>query len=138
MNKAYVVSMVMICFNFVIIWFNAMEFFSYQPTGVGGAGYNTGLYGFDNLLTGGFLIFGLSALTFFFAARFIRINAFPMFMFTNIFWIPYIATIDIFRNVLYNNTPEVFWGILTIFTGMMGFIFAIALIQMSSSGVVSE
>ncbi|GAG80134.1 unnamed protein product, partial [marine sediment metagenome] len=33
MNKAYVLAMVMISFNLVLIWFNAMEFFSYQPTG---------------------------------------------------------------------------------------------------------
>lgn len=137
MNKAYVLAMVMICFNAVLIWFAAMEFFSYQPVGVGSAGYNS-LYDFTDLFGGGgFLVVGLSALGSFFVARFVRINAFAMFMFVNIFWLPYIVTVQVFRNALY-GTPEAFQGILAIFTMIMLFIFAMALIQMSNSGVVTE
>lgn len=137
MNKAYVLAMVMICFNLVLIWFNAMEFFTYQPTGVGGIEYNESSYGFDDLLVSGFLITGLGSLLILFASRFVQINAFAIILFTNIFWHPYFATTKIFENILYNNTPAAFWGILGIFTGIMLFIFAYALIQMSNSAVVS-
>lgn len=137
MNKAYVLAMVMICFNFVLIWFNVMEFFSYQPSGVEGISYNTGSYGFSDIIISGFLITGLTSLAILFAARFVQINAFAMILFTNIFWIPYLATVKIFQSVLQNNTPEAFWGIFTIFTGIMLFIFAYALIEMSNSSVVS-
>jgi len=137
LNKAYVLAMVMICFNLVLIWFNAMEFFSYQPSGVEGISYNTGSYGFSDIIISGFLITGLTSLAILFAARFVQINAFAMILFTNIFWIPYLATVKIFQSVLQNNTPEAFWGIFTIFTGIMLFIFAYALIEMSNSSVVS-
>jgi len=135
LNKAYIIAMVMICFNFVLIWFAAMEFFSYQPAGIEGIGYNTALYGFDNIASEGLVFSILSALGIFVASRFIQIPAFAMFAFTNIFWIPYLATIKVFENVLY-DTPEAFQGILVIFTGIMIFIFAYALIQMSSGTLV--
>lgn len=137
MNKAYVLAMVMICFNFILIWFNAMEFFSYQPAGAEGVSYDTYYYGVGDILTSGFLITGLTALGILFVGRFMRINAFALIIFTNIFWIPYLATSAIFYNILYYNTPEAFWGIFSIFTGMMAFIFAYALIEMSSGTTVS-
>ena len=137
MNKAYVLAMVMISFNLVLIWFNAMEFFSYQPAGIEGVAYNTGQYGFGDILISGFLITGLTSLAILFVGRFMRINAFALILFTNIFWIPYLATVQIFQNVLEYNTPEAFWGIFTIFTGMMLFIFAYALIEMSNASAVS-
>lgn len=137
MNKAYVLAMVMICFNLVIIWFNAMEFFSYQPSGIESVTYNTEQYGFSDILISGFLITGLTSLGILFVGRFMRINAFALIVFTNIFWIPYLATVKVFQNVLQTDTPEAFWGFFTIFTGMMLFIFAYALIEMSNSTVVS-
>lgn len=136
MNKAYIIAMVMICFNFVLIWFNAMGFFLYQPQGIEGVAYNEGSYGFNNLVTDGFLIIGLTLLGGL-ISLFTRVNAFAMIMFINIFWFPYIKTIDVFLNIL-QGTPDAFSvGIFTIFTGMMLFVFAYALIEMSSTTVVS-
>jgi len=114
-----------------------MEFFSYQPAGMEGVTYNTEQYGFSDILISGFLITGLTSLAILFVGRFMRINAFALILFTNIFWIPYLATVGIFQNVLQTNTPEAFWGIFTIFTAIMTFIFAYALIKMSNSSVVS-
>jgi len=118
-----------------------MGFFSSQPLGVGTldnqvAGYNP-LFDFTDLFGEGFLIIALSALGTFIVARFVQINAVAMFLFINIFWLPYLVTVQVFKNALH-DTPEAFQGILIIFTTLMFFIFAIALINMSNSGAVTE
>lgn len=110
-----------------------MEFFSYQPGGTG-VSYE-GKYGFANLLTDGLLATGLLLLAGL-VSMFVRINAFAIIVFTQIFWFPYIKTSGIFYEVL-QDAPAVFLGIISIFTVIMLFIFAYALIEMSSSTVVS-
>jgi len=132
--------MVMICFNFVLIWFAAMEFFSYQPEGLGTlenqvAGYPSA-FDFTDFFGAGFLVVALSALASIVVARFTRINGVAMFLFVNIFWIPYLATVQVFDNAL-RDTPVAFQGIMIIFTAIMTFVFAIALIQMSNASAVS-
>lgn len=140
MNKAYVLAMVMIIFNLVLIWFNAMELFSYQPSGLGTldeqvAGYPSA-YSFDNIAFEGFIFVALTALLGIVIAKLFRINAFSLILFINIFWLPYLVTIKIFDSVL-GDTPIAFQGIIIIFTSIMVFIFAYALIEMSNSTVVS-
>lgn len=134
MNKAYVLAMVMIVVNLIFIWFSAMEFFSYQPQGTD-VTYDVAKYGFANLITDGFIAVGLALLAGL-VSLFVRINAFAMIMFTEIFWFPFYKTSGIFYEVL-KGTPEAFLGITSIFMIIMFFIFAYALIEMSSSTVVS-
>lgn len=128
--------MTMIIFNLVLIWFASMEFFTYQPQGVGTldnqqAGYPS-QFSFTDFFGSGFLIVALSALGALIAAKFTQINAVAMFLFINIFWIPYLATVEVLDNALI-YTPEVFQGFVIIFTTIMLFVFAYALIEMSNS-----
>jgi len=135
LNKAYVLAMVMIVVNLCFIWFAAMEFFSYQPVGTD-VEYPQ-QYGFANIFSpiDGFVAVGLGLLAGL-VSMFIRINAFAMIMFTTIFWFPFYKTSGIFLEVL-KDTPVVFLGIVAIFMTIMFFIYAYALIEMSSSTVVS-
>jgi len=134
LNKAYVLAMVMIVVNLVFIWFNAMEFFSYQPMGTEVA-YDVKNYGFVNLFIDGMIGTGLM-LAGALAAMFLKINAIALILFVEIFWFPFYKTSGIFHEIL-KSTPEVFWGIEGIFMTIMFFVFAYALIEMSSSTVVS-
>ena len=134
MNKAYVIVMCVVAFNLVLIWFNTMEFFAYQPMGTDVV-YNTSEYGFSNIVADGFLMTGLALLGIV-ISMFTKINAFAMIMFCNIFWFPYYKTSGIFFE-MFQDAPEAFLGIIGIFTTCMLFVFAYALIEMSSSTVVS-
>lgn len=135
MNKAYVLVMFIVIVNLVLAFFGTLGFFSYQPEGVDIA-YNSTEYGFDNLLTDGFIATGLALLGLVISA-FVRINAFAMIMFIEIFWFPYLKCLGFFHEVL-QYTPEAFEiGIYGIFTTIMLFIFAYALLEMSSNTVVS-
>lgn len=134
MNKAYVLAMVMIVVNLIFIWFGTMEFFTYQPTGID-VGYDTAKYGFSNLILDGFIATGLGLLAGL-VSIFMRINAFAMIMFVEVFWFPFYKTSGIFYEVL-KDAPAAFLGITGIFMTIMFFVFAYALIEMSSSTVVS-
>ena len=134
LNKAYVIAMCIVAFNLVLIWFNAMEFFSYQPMGTD-VSYNLESYGIGNLLVDGLLASGLSIVGFF-TARYLRVNALAMVLFVNIFWFPYTKTMGIFHE-MFKDAPEAFLGIIAIFTTLMLFVFAYALIEMSSTAVIS-
>lgn len=134
MNKAYVLVMIFVVLNLVLVFFSSMEFFVYQPEGTE-VGYNED-YGFANLLTDGFIAMGLAMLGLIVAA-FVRINAFSMIMFVEIFWFPYYKTVGIIHEVFQYAPIEVELGIYGIFTTIMLFVFAYALIEMSSSTVVS-
>lgn len=134
MNKAYVIVMCFVSFNLVLMWFNTMGFFSYQPMG-SDITYDTSEYGFANIVADGFLITGLALLGIVISI-FTRINAFSMIMFCNIFWFPYYKTSGIFFE-MFQDAPEAFLGIIAIFTTLMLFVFAYALIEMSSSTVMS-
>jgi mannose/fructose/N-acetylgalactosamine-specific phosphotransferase system component IID len=118
----------MITVNLCFIWFNAMGVFEYQPSGVE-TEYNVEKYGFTNLVTDGFLITGL-ALVGILISRIMKINAFAMIMFTEIFWFPWYKTSAIFHEV-FQYAPEVFWGVEGIFSSIMLFTFAFALIELS-------
>lgn len=134
MNKAYVIVMCVVSFNLVLIWFGTMDFFSYQPMGTDVV-YDATQYGFANIVADGFLMTGLALLGIVISI-FTKINAFAMIMFCNIFWFPYYKTSGIFLE-MFKDTPEAFLGIIAIFTTFMLFVFAYALIEMSSSTVVS-
>jgi len=111
-----------------------MDFFSYQPMGTDVV-YDATQYGFANIVADGFLMTGLALLGIVISI-FTKINAFAMIMFCNIFWFPYYKTSGIFLE-MFKDTPEAFLGIIAIFTTFMLFVFAYALIEMSSSTVVS-
>ena len=128
MNKAYVLVMVMIVVNLVFVWFDAMEFFAYQPMGTN-VEYPRN-YAIDFFVAAGMI--SLAAV----ASVFIKVNAFAMIMFTTIFWYPFYLTSGIFLEIL-KDAPMAFLGIIGIFTTIMLFIYAYALIEMSSSTVVS-
>jgi len=134
LNKAYVIVMCVVSFNLVLIWFGTMDFFSYQPMGTDVV-YDATQYGFANIVADGFLMTGLALLGIVISI-FTKINAFAMIMFCNIFWFPYYKTSGIFLE-MFKDTPEAFLGIIAIFTTFMLFVFAYALIEMSSSTVVS-
>jgi len=126
--------MFIITVNLVFAFFGTLGFFSYQPEGVD-ITYND-KYGFNDMLTDGFIISGLALLGLIVSA-FVRINAFAMIMFVEIFFFPYIKCLGFFHEVL-QFTPAAFEnGIYLIFTTIMLFIFAYALLEMSSSTVVS-
>lgn len=126
--------MVFVLVNLVLVFFDSLGFFVYQPQGVE-VGYNES-YGFANLLTDGFIACGLALLGLVVAA-FVRINAFSMVMFVEIFWFPYIKTVGIVHEAFQYAPIEVEVGIYSIFTTIMLFVFAYALIELSSSTVVS-
>lgn len=134
MNKAYVLAMVMIIVNVLFIWFQAMQFFAYQPQGTE-VTYDVAKYGFTDIIRDGFIAFGLALLAGL-VSLFVKINAFAMIMFTEIFWFPFYKTSGIFYEIL-KDAPVAFLGITSIFMTIMLFIFAYTLIEMSSSTVVT-
>lgn len=129
----------MIIFLIVVCWgftfFNTLGFFKYQPGGTS-IGYDTAKFGFNNILTDGFLIAGLGFLAGL-IARWAKINAFALIMFTEIFWLPYIKTQFIFTSVLW-GAPAVLLSFVTIWSIVMLFLFAYTLIEWSNSVVITS
>lgn len=126
--------MFIVTINLVLVFFAAINLFPYQPEGTS-ITYNPD-YGFANIVTDGFIMAGLALLGIIISA-FVRINAFAIIVFTNIFWFPYIKTMSIYHEVLQYGGIAFEAGIITIFSTLMLFIFAYALIEMSSSTAVS-
>jgi len=134
LNKAAVLVLTLVIFNLVLVFFDTQGFFSYQPQGVE-IEYDVAKYGFANLLVDGFIITGLALLGLIISAI-TRINAFAMILFVEIFWFPYYKVSGVFYEVM-KSSPEVALGLAGIFTTIMLFVFAYALIEMSSSTVVT-
>jgi hypothetical protein len=129
--------MTLITFNLVLVWFDAMGFFAYQPVGenIDLEGERFGLTGssFNFIILMG-VILGLIGII---LSRFtVNINAFSMILFMEAFWLPYIASTGIFYKI-FIDVPYAFLGIIGIFSAMMIGVFLIALIEMNSSTVVS-
>lgn len=127
MNKAYVLVMFMVTFCLVMTFFATLNFFAYQPQAPSIA---------LNIVIDGFIITGLALLGVV-VNTFAKINAFAMLMFIEIFWFPYYKTIGIFHEVFQYTPIEFEVGIIGIFTALMLAVFAYALIEMSSSTVVT-
>ena len=127
MNKAYVLVMMMVAFCLVMTFFDTLGFFTYQPQAPSVS---------INIVIDGFIGVGLALLGGL-VAMFVKINAFAMIMFVEIFWFPYYKTIGIFHEVFQYAPIEFEIGIISIFTTFMLFVFAYALIEMSSSTVVT-
>jgi len=135
LNKVYVNIMFIIVFNLVLCFFASISLFAYQPMGTE-INYNVAEYGFNDILVDGFIISGLALLGLIVSA-FVRINAFALIMFTEIFWFPYYKTAAIYHEILQYGGLAFEVGIIAIFTTIMFFVFAYALLEMSSSTVVS-
>jgi hypothetical protein len=99
-------------------------------------GYDESKYGFDNILVDGFIIAGLGFLAGL-IARWAKINAFALIMFTEIFWVPYLKTQFIFTSILW-DVPAVLLGFVGIWTTVMLFLFAYTLIEWSNAMVVTS
>ena len=127
MNKAYVLAMFMITFCMVMTFFGTLGFFRYQPQAPSVT---------MNIVIDGFVAIGLAALGGL-VHMFTKINAFAMIMFVQIFWFPYYKTIGIFHEVFQYTPVEFEVGIIAIFTTLMLCVFAYALIEMSSSTVMT-
>ena len=134
MNKAYVIAMCFIVFNLVLVWFDLMQFFSYQPSGIG-VEYDTVNFGFTNILTTGLIGTGL-ALVAIVVSIFTRINVLAMFLFTEIFWLPFYATSGIFTQ-MFQGQPAEFLLFEGVFMTIMLFVFAYAIIEMTNTAVLS-
>jgi hypothetical protein len=143
MKNTAVIILFLVVVNFTIAWFGSMGFFTVGPSGIEPDDpdkkvYDESKFSFapllsgDNIAAAGFLFVGL-ALVGYVASVFLRINAFAMIMFTNIFWLPYLNTVSILWGFLV-GAPAAFLGIASIFSTIMLFIFAYALIEMSKVG----
>jgi len=130
LRHTFPIVMVLIVFNLVIVWFDAMGFFRYHPVGTW-SDFNVGAFLMKDVIFGtyGFLAIGISILGGI-AAKLLNINAFKMIMYMEIFWLPYTRTISIFHEVL-KGTSNAFLLIITIFTIVMSFVFLYDLIEMS-------
>lgn len=128
-----IIFLIVVCLGFN--FFDTLGFFDYQPQGED-IGYDSDKYGFDNIIVDGFLITGLGFLAAL-VGRIVKINAFGLVMFTEIFWFPYIKTQFIFTSILW-NVPAVLLGIVTIWTTVMLFLFAYTLIEWSNSAVITS
>jgi len=127
MNKAYVLVMIMVTFCLVMTFFDTLNFFIYQPQAPSVV---------MNIVIDGFIAAGLAALGGL-VAMFVKINAFAMIMFVEIFWFPYYKTTGIFHEVFQYTPIEFEVGTIGIFTALMLAVFAYALIEMSGSTVVT-
>jgi len=135
LNKVYINIMFIVVFNLVLCFFASISLFAYQPMGTE-INYNVAEYGFENIITDGFIFTGLALLGLIISS-FVRINAFALIMFTEIFWFPYYKTAAIYHEVLQYGGLAFEVGVIGLFTTIMLFVFAYALLEMSSSTVVS-
>ena len=122
--------MVLVIFNLILLWFNLMGFFNYSPAGVNVP--NTGgILGFTatnvwalSILTGGIAIIAAAI------SRITGVNLIKMVLYMEIFWIPYVTTMDTFSTI-FNTSPESFLWFASIFSLVMIFVFAYDLYEMS-------
>lgn len=129
MNKAYVNVVFLIALNAAFAFFDAIDFFAYQPLG------NWDPYTLEaaNLFISGLIGTGIIAIGVL-ASRFLEINTFAMTLFTTVFWYPFITTSHmIVSTLLEHSTVSMAVAFELIFFTFMTLSFAWALIEMSSS-----
>lgn len=117
MRKSAVIAITLIFFNLVLIWFDSMGFFNYQPEGQ------------QVSLSGNINLFSMAALLLFLAgaggviSKLTNINAFGIIMYMEIFWGPFVLTATTF-NKLFTGSPAAFLGFYSIFFTICCFVFA--------------
>jgi hypothetical protein len=132
MNKIVVILIFIITITLGMTWFNAMGFFENTASGdsVGSNLFNlTTTIGW---ITTSFLFMGLALLGAF-VSNFLKINAFGIIAFTELFWLPYATTVSIFKDFLMQpeGMPVAFLGIFTIFTTIMALLYIYTMIEWS-------
>ena len=135
MNKVAVTVIFLIVFCWAFWFVGTLGFFNTGPEGAV-ITYDD-KYTLNNLLADGFLIAGLGALAILMRVAGVKINAFALVMFIEIFWYPYLKTVFIFTSVL-AIAPAVLISIVGIWTTVMLFMFAYTLIEWSNSSVITS
>ncbi len=121
-KKVATIVIFLIVLNWAFVWFGNMGFFEYGPLGM----IITFHWAIDT-----FIITGLGLLGLIFSSV-VKINAFALIMFIEVFWWPYIKASALIGHLLI-DTPAAFATIEGIFGIIMLLIFAMALIEMSGT-----
>jgi hypothetical protein len=109
----------MIALNFGFVFMGTLGFFPHGPQGIL-LEYDLAHYTAGNFIIDLFLSVGLAAMGAI-VSNFVKINAFAMIMFTEIFWLPFSKTIGVFWSIA-NQIPGaavVVGGFVTLFTILM-------------------
>lgn len=121
----------MIVLNFGFVFFGTLGFFPHGPQGII-LEYDLAHYTAGNFLMDIFLTVGLAAMGGL-VSNFVRINAFAMIMFTELFWLPFSKTIGVFWSIA-NQVPAaavVVGGFITIFTILMIVFYLFVMVEYS-------
>jgi hypothetical protein len=121
----------MITINFGFVFFGNIGFFPHGPQGIL-LEYDLAHYTAGNFLMDLFLTIGLAAIGGL-VSNFVRINAFAMIMFTELFWLPFSKTIGVFWSIT-TQVPEaavITGGFITIFTILMIVFYLFTMVEYS-------
>jgi len=103
MNKLAVVLIFMIILNFGFVFLGTIGLFPHGPQGIL-LEYSLDHYTAGNFIIDLFIGVGLAAMGIL-VSNFLKINAFAMIMFTEIFWLPFTKTIGVFYSIA-NYVPD--------------------------------
>lgn len=141
MKKIIVILFFMIALNFGFVFFGTMGFFPHGPQGVDVTTIDPLLFEYDlsrytaaNFVIDILLFTGLAAMGAI-VSNFLRINAFAMIMFTELFWWPFSKTIGVFWSIS-EYTPDatmVVAGFISIFTILMIVFYLFTMVEYSRS-----
>lgn len=131
MNKLVVILLFIIALNFGFVFLGSMGFFPRGPEGIV-LEYDLTHYTASNFVIDLFIGFGL-ALMGALVSNFLRINAFAIIMFTELFWFPFTKTVGVFYSIA-ARVPEAavaVGGFITIFITMMILLYLFTMVEYS-------
>ncbi len=131
MNKLVVILIFMVALNFGFVFFGTIGFFPHGPQGIL-LEYNLDHYSAGNFLIDLFIGFGLAAMGAL-VSNFLKINAFAMIMFTEVFWLPFTKTVGVFYSIAayVPDATIVIGGFITIFIIIMILLYLFTMVEYS-------
>jgi hypothetical protein len=139
-NRIVVVLVFLVIVNICFSWFGLMGFIHPEtmPSSgdikdpLSGKEYSISFYNTVDIILY-VVIGGILSVMAYFASNYLKINAFSMILFTDVIWIPFLSTLQIFNSIFISaGVPIVFYGtLLSIFGFVMIILYLYTLAEWS-------